>query len=194
VTTSSCKSSLVKQLSGRWPWAGDFETEDEFDPDLAKDSVDLVRTRWVDAMSQVYLPRTPQPVFTAEHVAAGKKAFLEKGCSKCHGDDGRGLTPENLRGDRLDAWGHSIRAADLTSGMLRGGPQPLSIYRRIHGGINGTPMPSFEKVFAEEPEKVWDLVAYVLSVSERRRAGELPPAGNIAPYITASTAKPAESE
>ena len=172
--------------------AGDFETEEAFDPDLAKESVDLVRTRWADASAQVYLPKTPQPVFTSEHVAAGKVAFLGKGCSKCHGEDGRGLTPENLRGDRLDAWGNSIRAADLSSGMLRGGPQPMLIYRRIYGGINGTPMPAFEKEksFAEEPEAFWNLVAYVLHVSERRRAGDVPPAGNITPYVMTSAAKP----
>lgn len=174
--------------------AVDFESEDEFDSDLAAESVDLVKTRWSDANAQVYVPKTSQPVFTAEHIAAGKAAFLSKGCSKCHGEDGRGLTPENLRGDRLDVWGHPIRAADLSSGMLRGGPQPLQVYRRIYGGINGTPMPAFERAFAEEPDTIWNLVAYVLSVSDRRRAGDLPPAGDITPYAMSTVSKPATTE
>jgi mono/diheme cytochrome c family protein len=88
-----------------------------------------------------------------------------------YGEDGRGLTQENVG---TDAWGFSTRAADLTSGMLRGGRQPLDIYRRISSGINGTPMPSFHNALAEEPETIWNLAHYVLSVSNRRREGILP--------------------
>jgi mono/diheme cytochrome c family protein len=121
-------------------------------------------------------------------VAEGKKAFLSKGCSKCHGDDGRGQTPENLRGDLKDSWGHPTRAADLTSGMLHGGREPVDIYRRIFSGISGTPMPGHKAALAEEPQTIWNLVAYVLYVSNRRRAGDIPEAGNLGPYISPTLA------
>ncbi len=162
----------------------EVSSADEYDADILKDTIGLIRDRWIQADQEVYQPLTPQPVFTAEHVTAGRAAFLSKGCAQCHGADGRGQTPENLKGDRQDAWGYSTRAADLTSGMLRGGARPIDVYRRIYGGINGTPMPAFNTNLKDEPNTIWNLVAYVLHVSGRRRAGEILPTGNLAPYVT----------
>jgi len=159
------------------------ETEEEVDPELVQeDVVAVVLHRWNEAEESEVRPLTPQPRFTSEHVERGKQAFLTKGCLKCHGEDGRGQTKEN-RGN--DAWGQPTRAADLTSGMLRGGPRPIDIYRRIYSGINGTPMPSFANALQTEPETIWDLVAYVLDVSSRRRQGQIPPPGPIKPYVSA---------
>jgi mono/diheme cytochrome c family protein len=123
-----------------------------------------------------------------ERVAAGREAFLTKGCSKCHGEDGRGHTKDNIG---RDIWGHATRAADLSSGMLRGGQEPMDIYRRILNGINGTPMPGFRGVLESEPDTIWNLVSYVLEVSGRRREETLRgvaeiPAGLLKPYIDAA--------
>jgi mono/diheme cytochrome c family protein len=155
--------------------------------------VNVVTERWKEAEGQQIVPFSSQPVFTAEHVRRGKEAFLTKGCSKCHGDDGRGQTPDNLAGNLKDSWGNVTRAADLTSGMLHGGPRPLDIYRRIYSGINGTPMPGFGNAFQSEPETLWDLVAYVMYVSGRRRSGDSPPPGKISPYLPVVDA-PTQSE
>lgn len=156
------------------------DSEEELDPEVVKeDLVPIVTGRWAEAEVSEVRPITMQPKFTDEHVTRGRAAFLTKGCSKCHGEDGRGQTAEN-RGD--DAWGFPTRAADLTSGLLHGGPQPLDIYLRIHNGINGTPMPGFANSLKDEPDTIWDLVAYVLHVSSRRRAGESPDPGLIRPY------------
>ncbi len=38
-------------------------------------------------------------------------------------------------------------------------------------------MPSFQTVLGSEPDTFWNLVSYVLYVSNRRRAGEIPEAG-----------------
>lgn len=168
------------------------ESEEEVDPEMVKD--DLVPTvigRWNDAETAEVRPLSLAPKFTSEHVQRGKQAFLTKGCSKCHGEDGRGQTADN-RGS--DAWGQPTRAADLTSGMLHGGARPIDIYRRIYSGINGTPMPSFAAALQNEPETIWDLVAYVLSVSSHRREGQIPPPGPIKPYLsTPEAAAPAET-
>jgi mono/diheme cytochrome c family protein len=67
--------------------------------------------------------------------------------------------------------------------MLRGGQEPLDIYRRIYAGINGTPMPAFDQLLKDEPETVWNMVAYVMHVSNRRRAGEAPAPGYLRPYL-----------
>ena len=77
----------------------------------------------------------------------------------------------------IDAWGNPTKAADLTSGMLRGGTEPLDIYRHIDAGINGTPMPSFHATLQKEPETTWNLVAYVLTIADSRRSGKIPDAG-----------------
>lgn len=168
------------------------DAEGSVEDDVVKSEiVPFVLNRWNDAIAMEISPLTPQPRFTSENVELGKKAFLSKGCSKCHGEDGRGQTMDN-RG--ADIWGFQTRAADLTSGMLHGGNRPLDIYRRIFNGINGTPMPSFASALKEEPETIWNLVSYVLTVSGQRRRGDVPLPGPIKPYVpmvtSSSDAKP----
>lgn len=168
--------------------------EEEVAPEVVEEELlPVVVNRWRDAEGQQVVPLSQQPVFTLEHVRRGKEAFLSRGCSKCHGDDGRGMTPENLKGDLKDTWGHVTRAADLTSGMLRGGQRPIDVYNRIYSGINGTPMPAFANAFQDSPETLWDLVAYVLSVSNRRRLGDRPAPGPISPYVPAHPAPGTEA-
>ncbi len=150
--------------------------------DVQSDLIPSVLTRWSQAEAAEVLPFSPQPRFTPAFVERGKHAFLSKGCSKCHGEDGRGQTADN-RG--ADAWGHPTRAADLTSGMLHGGNQPIDVYRRIVNGINGTPMPGFSNALKDNPQAIWDLVAYVLSLTNKRREGEIPHPGPIKPYVPA---------
>ncbi len=161
--------------------ATEAEISEELDPEYVPDFVEDVQTRWNGAEADLTQPLTPQPQLTQDRVAAGREAFLSKGCSKCHGEDGRGHTQDNIG---KDSWGYATRAADLTSGMLRGGQEPIDIYRRILNGINGTPMPGFKSALQQEPETIWNLVAYVLHVSNRRREGEAITAGLMKPYDT----------
>jgi mono/diheme cytochrome c family protein len=144
--------------------------------------------RWDDARKNVVYPLTPIPVFSADYTAKGKVAFLSKGCSKCHGDDGRGQTKENIGND---AWGWPTKAGDLSSGMLRGGTEPLDIYRHISAGINGTPMPAFSSALEKEPDTMWQLTAYVLSLTNVRRNGAVPEAGILKP-LPGVEAKPVD--
>ena len=145
------------------------------------DGLDMVRERWVEAEENVVLAATAEPAYTEESVIAGRKVFLSQGCSKCHGTNGKGqvewLNPEFLadqaalpEGEReqinYDAWNEPAPAADLTARMLHGGRRPIDIYRRIHTGINGTPMPSFSSIFAEKPDEIWSLVHYVRHIIE----------------------------
>ncbi|MCY2964994.1 MAG: c-type cytochrome [Planctomycetota bacterium] len=164
--------------------AAEAEGEEELDPATVESLAGEIVADWNLAEATPVNPETPKPVFTAEHVTRGKQAFLSKGCSKCHGEDGRGQTKDNLESKLVDIWKHPTRAADLTSGMLHGGKEPVDIYRRIYAGINGTPMPEFKTALAKEPDTVWDLVSYVLYVSSRRRAlpDQIPDAGSLAAY------------
>ncbi|MFM7059061.1 MAG: c-type cytochrome, partial [Planctomycetota bacterium] len=173
--------------------AGEAESSEELDDDVVTEYVDVVAGRWKDAGTLSTASLTPQPELTPDRAQQGRQAFLESGCSKCHGEDGRGHTKDNIG---QDAWGFPTRAADLTSGMLRGGQEPMDIYRRILNGINGTPMPGFRSVLEADPERAWNLVSYVLEISGRRRedtrAGRSGiPAGLIKPYLAAPPADPA---
>ena len=160
------------------------EFEEAVDPELVQDeSVPAVINKWLQAQGSEVSPLTSQPVFSEEHVTRGQEAFKTVGCIKCHGPDGRGQTPDNLAGNLKDAWGHPTRAADLTSGFLHGGQRPIDIYRRIYSGINGTPMPGFANSLKETPDTIWDLVAFVMHITNARRTGESPLPGPIAPYI-----------
>lgn len=160
------------------------EGADELDADAVTGLAQEIVTDWNTAESTAVNPETPKPEFTSEHVTRGQQAFLTKGCSKCHGEDGRGQTLDNLESKLVDVWGHPTRAADLTSGMLHGGREPIDIYRRIYAGINGTPMPEFKTALSAEPETIWDLVSYVLYVSGRRRSRpeQIPDAGSLVAY------------
>lgn len=164
------------------------QADEEVDLEAVPEMVDDIKAAWDRADESQVTALTPQPKFTAEHITAGKQAFLTRGCAKCHGEDGRGQTPDNLRGDLKDSWGFATRAADLTSGMLRGGQEPMDVYRRIAAGINGTPMPAFQQALAMEPDVIWQLVAYVLHISSERRRGTILETGNLAPYLVAAPA------
>jgi mono/diheme cytochrome c family protein len=171
------------------------EFDGEINPKAVPGLVQAIASKWTTSRGQVVFPITPMPVFTAEHVAQGKEAFLTKGCSQCHGEDGRGQTLGNIG---VDAWGFPTKAADLTSGMLRGGTESLDIYRHIAAGINGTPMPSFSGALEKEPETMWKLTAYVLDMVNTRRRGVIPEAGLLKPLPgveekSAGTATPAST-
>lgn len=154
--------------------AEEAEFSDSIAPSKVPEFISTILGRWNQSRSQVVFPTTSMPQFTADHLERGKKAFLTIGCNQCHGDDGRGQLATNVG---QDAWGNPTKAADLTSGMLRGGTEPLDIYRHIDAGINGTPMPSFHAALQKEPETIWNLVGYVLQVADSRRRGNIPDAG-----------------
>ena len=119
-------------------------------------------------------------------------------CVKCHGDTqlGDGQTND------YDDWGKDFfdwtsetdeevadrRVAELVSlgglkprnihprnmrqGVYKGGRRPMDLYRRIHDGIDGTPMPAAlmklpgasADATGLTPEDIWHLVHFVLSV------------------------------
>jgi mono/diheme cytochrome c family protein len=116
------------------------------------------------------MPAVPEPPFNRLSIEAGRKLFLDKDCWKCHGKEGHGQLPSDIKdsekANSLDSWGNLSLAADLTSGMLHGGRRHLDVYRRISSGINGSKMPAFDQAFAKEPANIWHLAHFVLWVSE----------------------------
>ncbi len=105
-----------------------------------------------------------------EAIAAGRAAYDELECAKCHGDDARGDGPSAPT--LTDDWGAPIRAADLSeSWNFNGGATVEQIYRRMRTGLDGTPMPSFADVIESEiitDEQLWRVAQYVRSLSPER--------------------------
>jgi mono/diheme cytochrome c family protein len=62
-----------------------------------------------------------------------------------------------------DFWGNPLPPRDLTKGQYRGGRRPIDLFRRIHAGIKGTPMPAFGGTVLKD-EDIWDVVNYVMSI------------------------------
>lgn len=142
-------------------------------------------------------PETSTPEELAASIAEGRKLFQHKDaqCTKCHGPtglgDGNDGSPEKLfddwnkdkKQDDLARWllpKQELRPRNLRLGIYRGGRRPLDIYRRIHAGIPGGPMPGAGPAPGKKetftPEQIWHLVDYVRSL----------------PYAAAS--EPAEGE
>ena len=164
VLTLTHRGELESQL------AEEAEFTDSLPMARVPELVKAVMTRWDQARGQIIYPTTPMPQFSTTDVDRGREAFKRVGCIQCHGEDGRGQMLTNVG---VDAWGNPTKAADLTSGMLRGGTESLDIYRHIDAGINGTPMPSFHATLQKEPETTWSLVAYVLTIADSRRPGKI---------------------
>jgi mono/diheme cytochrome c family protein len=153
--------------------AEEYPADEPLEDALIEELEQQVVQSWSPEETPQVIPRTAMPLMTDETIELGRQAFLSRGCAKCHGEDGRGHTQENVG---KDAWGNTVKAADLTSGMLRGGRRPLDVYLRIQTGINGTPMPDFATALAEEPETTWHLAHYILHLANRK--GTASPPGN----------------
>ena len=93
--------------------------------------------------------------------AAAKARALElykDACASCHGTTGRGDGAQK----QTDEEGYPTRPRDLTAGVFKGSPDPVSLYRHIVAGIPGSPMPMSDWAWGED---AWHLVNYVRSLS-----------------------------
>lgn len=161
----ACRGQTERLLAARVKGGEDLKADgiqDAFTEDF-----DFVVGRWKRAASKVVKPETPKPAATAESIQRGRVLFLRDKnakCMECHGEGGDGRTPSTIdpaTGEWLkrDDWGNPTCPADLTKGVYRGGRRPIDLFRRIHAGIKGTPMPGFGGTL--KAEQIWDLVHYV---------------------------------
>lgn len=109
------------------------------------------------------IPIPSEPAVTLESMKKGRLAYERMGCTACHGAAGNGRGPLAL--SLTDDDGHPIRPADLTGSAWKGGCQGEDIYRSIVTGLDGTPMPSFEKQLS--PDEAWAMVHYIQSLDQR---------------------------
>jgi mono/diheme cytochrome c family protein len=175
------EEELLTAIADRWVEANDAVEE------FAPPAFPLVGSETPDTANQL-----------AESIQKGKELFAGPvaACSQCHGEGGNGVgtklpdyddwTKEwtakiSLNPDNLDeiaplmALGgmkpQHLKPRSIVEGHLRGGREPIDIYRRIRYGIAGTPMPAASLAASREetglqPEDLWHLVNYVLSIAQ----------------------------
>lgn len=98
-------------------------------------------------------PRKANP--TREALSNGRHLFVLH-CASCHDLDGAGI----LRKDLVDSAGYPLFARNFGAGVLKGGATHEDLWRRIRGGMPGTPMPAMDL----PDEEILDLVDYVSSL------------------------------
>ena len=144
-------------------------------------SAEQIANEWkaADVEDNVVLPKVKRVEPTTESLDRGRKLYLSDRtkCADCHGLTGRGdgkgtedfweipkSSPKQMfdRPGLHDNWGFPVKPRDLTKGLYRGGRRPLDLYRRVHAGIKGTPMPGFGTALKDE--EIWDIVNFVLSL------------------------------
>ncbi len=104
----------------------------------------------------------PEPAMTIDSIKKGRQAYEQLGCAACHGETGNGRGP--VASGLVDDDGRPIQPADLTTSTWKGGCQGEDLYRRIMTGLDGTPMPSFEKQML--PDEAWALVHYIQTLDQ----------------------------
>lgn len=95
----------------------------------------------------------PPPPRTPEAVARGAAVYVKGECAECHGKEGRGDGPS--------AKDLSVKPTDLTRRPFKGGATAPDIVRTLLTGFDGTPMPSYYQVLAED--ELWALAWWIES-------------------------------
>lgn len=149
-----------------------------------------VAEAWKDAENFVISPGAPPPPEEERlaSIARGKELFMgtKAQCVSCHGETALG---DGSKDALFDDWSKDrkpeeaswytlpateVKPRNLRMGVYRGGRRPIDLYRRVHAGINGTPMPGNGGAGgaqgALEPSQMWDIVNYVLSLPYESQA------------------------
>lgn len=197
------RGEIEMELLAAAAFEADLDASQLFTEEEVQGIAKTVVQKWINADSQVLDVPTNLIsdgfLKDAEVIARGKELFHSEltACATCHGVDGSGveatldydewtkdwtirlgLDPkEEEQLEPLFALGALPPVKDIPRkfqfGAFRGGHEPEDIYRRIVGGIDGSPMPAvamrprIEQGLTQE--QVWELVSYVRSLGLNRR-------------------------
>lgn len=123
-----------------------------FADDLAPEEIDAlvayVRTLvpGAEGAAPPVLKVPEPPAATPASVAEGRAIYGLLRCWKCHGVDGSGGGPSAAGLE--DSWGEPIEVYDFTRrNHFKCGGTERDLYRTLHTGMTGSPMPSFTAAF-----------------------------------------------
>ena len=111
------------------------------------------------ALKPMLLPGAPGK---SRSIDRGREVYAKMQCSKCHGEDGRGVGPSS--NTMVDIKDRHVNARDFTQpGSYRTGWTEREIIRTLETGMNGVPMPSYTGAMSKQEE--YDMVAYLMSIA-----------------------------
>jgi mono/diheme cytochrome c family protein len=145
--------------TGMPPWKYLLSDEERW---ALVDYVKSFDTRFATARALKPMP-LPDAPGRSRSVDRGRDVYAKMQCSKCHGEDGRGVGPSSA--SMVDSKGRHVNARDFTQpGSYRTGWSEREIIRTLETGMNGVPMPSYSGVMSKQEE--YDMVAFVMSLSK----------------------------
>ncbi len=109
----------------------------------------------------------PEAAYTPEAEVRARELYVQ-GCAPCHGSTGKGDGQQ----EQVDSKGFPTRPRDLTLGVYKGSPEAGEVYRRIVGGLPGSPMPQSGYLKGNDG---WHLTHFVraMSTDEQREKVEM---------------------
>lgn len=186
--------ALVELVAGELPVGEPLELDSELREEFFAEVLRPLAKQWLDAETQLVAAPTSPAASAGDSIAIGRELYHSErtGCYKCHGPEGQGgvvagkdyeidydlwslprvATPESGRGRELLAADLPVRSSvprALIGSTLHGGTSAADLYRRLHQGIAGTPMPALGGMSADERGALGDaevagLAAYVESL------------------------------
>jgi len=147
------------------------ENEEDAVADELVLNLKTIAPRWVNA-EKTPIKVEPDPFTTPDErlraAASGYALFhTTGGCVACHREYGKNAP------FIYDSWAGINRARNLTLGVMRGGRDDESIYRRLYGGIAGSNMPAQHQTLQSTPadlekgrHKLWELVHFVKTMGD----------------------------
>jgi mono/diheme cytochrome c family protein len=160
-----------------------YDQEEELEmkrESLVEQHLKPVAENWANAEQLVIqVPEHPPVSNQAEWLAKGAELFrgAKAQCMKCHGPTALGDGSEEAlfddwnkdkKPELLSTWllrKQEVKPRNLRLGIYRFGRSPADMYRRVHAGINGGPMPGGFIAAGNpgnlKPEEIWQLVDYI---------------------------------
>ena len=102
-------------------------------------------TKFVAQTAAACISIPPRPADAGNAANEGRQIYRVLRCWNCHGVRGRGDGPGAAR--LKDDWDRPIKYFNFTFLRFKCGNEDQDLYRTLHTGMNGTPMPSYREGF-----------------------------------------------
>ncbi len=138
------------------------------------DELDETLIWYWDVREATPLEVPPRPEDLGQNLRPGRILYERLDCAACHGPvTGDGRVLGRHRSASRSAWEDEMGrpvpwSRSFTEGRYRTGSRPEDVFRVLKGGLNVGPMPAYSETMTDA--EIWDLVAFLLSLSRRASA------------------------